>query len=79
MLPSSYFKQVEMIGYNEELDEISMFISSTNSLSFIANFIVVAPELIFKSITEKYNRYGRQRLLNWHAITDSNIFLSYYN
>lgn len=56
-----------------------MFISSTNSLSFIANFIVVAPTLIFKSITEKYNRYGRQRLLNWHAITDNNIFLSYYN
>lgn len=56
-----------------------MFISSTNSLSFIANFIVVAPNFIFKSITEKYNRYGRQRLLNWHAITDSNVFLSYYN
>jgi hypothetical protein len=45
----------------------------------VANFIVAEPKLIFKSITETYNRYGKQRLLNWHYVTDKNIFLSYYN
>lgn len=79
MLSSSYFKQIEMVGFSEETDEISLFITSTNSLSFIATFVIAAPDYIFKAVTEKYNRYGRQRLLNWHKVTDSTIFLSYYN
>lgn len=45
----------------------------------MANFIVDSPHLIYKSISETYNRYGRQRLLNWHHVTDNNVFLSYYN
>jgi hypothetical protein len=33
----------------------------------------------FSSLKETYYRYGGQRLLNWHAVTASNIFLSFYN
>ena len=44
----------------------------------VVNF-VVSSHLIYKGITETYYRYGTQRLLNWHAITDQHVYLSYYN
>jgi hypothetical protein len=33
----------------------------------------------YKALKESYNRYGTQRLLNWHAVTSDSIYLSYYN
>jgi len=78
-LTSSYFKQVEMLAYRAEEQEVDIFISSTNSLSMVATFILDNNKLIYKTITETYFRYGTQRLLNWHAITTNHVYLSYYN
>ena len=35
--------------------------------------------LIFKTVSETYYRYGTQRLLNWHAVTNERVYLSYFS
>jgi hypothetical protein len=79
LLKNSFFKQIEVVEYDKKRSEISLFISSTNSLSMVASFAIHDLNLSFREITETYYRYGTQRLLNWHAITYTHVYLSYYS
>lgn len=53
--------------------------STTNSLNIVVKFAVTDNQFIYKTITETYFRYGTERLLNWHYITEEDLYLSYYN
>ena len=79
LLGSSYFKQVELLEFDGERSELSLFVTSTNSLSMVIKFLLTDKELLYQTVSETYFRYGTQRLLNWHSISKDKLFLSYYN
>jgi len=59
-----------MLNYDSDKSLLTVFVTSTNSLSMVIEFLVTDKEFIYQSVKETYFRYGTQRLLNWHSISD---------
>jgi len=68
-----------MLDFDSEKSELSLFITSTNSLNMVIQFLYTDKQLLYQTVSETYFRYGTQRLLNWHSISNDKLFLSYYN
>lgn len=79
LLDDSYFKQIDVLSYDQKTKVLKLFITSTTSLNMVITFNNNNNVLTFQALTESYFRYGNLRLLNWHEVTNTNVYLSFYN
>jgi hypothetical protein len=77
LLDDSFFKEVSVVSLVGT--SVELFVSSTTSLSMIISFKLNDQHLEYVGLKESYFRYGSMRLLNWHAVTATNVYLSFYN
>lgn len=70
LLDDSFFKQLEVLDYDAVKNDVKVFLTTTNSLSMVILLTLKDKAYNYKSLKESYYRYGNERLLNWHKVTN---------
>lgn len=78
LLDDTVFQQVELVSSNSTA--VSILVTSSTGIAMVLEFAIDTNNtLSYKRIQQSFNRYGTYPSVNWHAITDSSLLLSYYN
>ena len=76
LLGSSYFKQVELLEFDGERSELSLFVTSTNSLSMVIKFFMYHPQ--FKQISIEIVNLSIQFLLTDKELLYQTVSETYF-
>ena len=58
---------------------LEVFVSTSNALNFVIGLKAQPGGVTYTGVQEVYNRYGKQKILNWAILNEEHLVLAYYN